>query len=792
MRDIPLLLLALNGGITLAQAPNVLHHWWRADENVNAVAMDEANGRVVIGGAFRYVGPPQNYLSALDATTGAPAPGIAHPDRAVRCAVPDGQGGWFIGGDFSEVGGISRQRLAHIDATGQVLPWVAIASGTVTHMCLDGNVLYVGGSFNQLNLNTRNGLGALNASTGALLPWAPILTGGSGSLYAMHAHNGAVYLSGTFDLVNGEPRPDLAAVDANGALLPWAPGVTGFVSCLRAVGDTVLAAGYFTQIGGAPRQNIAALDAITGVPTAWAPAVNGSSADMLIADGTVYLAGAFTQVGGQPRLCFAQVDLATGEPTGWAPQITSGGSGKALARSGDTIYLGGTFKRINGQDRFNLAAVDAVTGALTSWAPGANNQVSCIGTIGDRVFAAGSFTSTGGVARAGLAALDLTTGAATDWAPYTPLYSTINALAVNGDIVHIGGDFDSLAHAPRRNIGAVDGATGAATPWAPEANSVVQRLALHGDRLYAGGVFDSIGGQAQAHVAALNLTTGESAGWSPVVNDPVRAFAFVGDTVFIGGSFTTVNGDAHRRLAAVSAATGGTLDWDALVQPSNSEVLDLLLRDDVLYIGGFFATMGGQPRGGLAAVQRPSGTLTDWDPSGSGNGWCLLYSNGSVIAGGDVSPQETYPFDRQLITTDTEFGLLNDWSMNFGGRVASMAGSPQVTCIAGMSTNVYIEGEPVQYFAALALPISTEAPEEAPLTLGQLSLAPNPTNGGMRVATMQAGAAELRVIDVHGAVVMRTPFAPAVDLARLPAGTYTVVLLDRSGIALARARVVKQ
>jgi hypothetical protein len=794
MRSTTLLLLFhLSIGTALAQAPEVLHHWWRTDDNVNALAMDEANNRVIIGGAFRYVGPPQNYLSFMDATTGAPAPGIAHPNRPVRCAIPDGQGGWYIGGEFTEVGGISRQRLAHLNAAGQVTSWNAIASSTVTHLSLDGNVLYVGGNFEQLNLSARDGLGALNATTGALLAWSPVISGGSATLTSLLAHSGRVYLAGFFTSVNGEPRDKLAAVEGtSGAVLPWAPAIAGWAGCLEALGDTVLVGGFFSQIGGAPRQNLAALDGITGVPTDWAPAVNGSTNDMLIDNGTAYLAGAFTQVGGQPRASFAQVDLVTGAPTNWAPRTTAGGSGHSLAMSGNTIYLGGNFQRIDGQDRFHLAAVDALTGTLTPWAPGANKQVAHVGFYGEQVFAAGSFTSTGGVPRAGLAALDLTTGAATDWAPYTPLYSNVFALALRNGIVHVGGVFDSLAYAPRQNIGAVDGSTGAATAWDPQANNVVQLLAEHDQLIFAGGAFDSIGGQEQPHIAALDPITGASTGWAPEVNDDVRSIAFVGDTAFIGGDFTTVNGQTHLRLAALHLSSSDTWAWDAGLPTGNTSVQDLLVRDEVLYLAGIFGSVGGQPRGGLAAVQRQSGTLTDWAPSASGQGWCLLLTNGAIIAGGDVVPFETQPLSRELIATDPGSGLLNNWSMNFGGRVAVIAGSAQVTCVAGMSTNLPINDEPVQYFAALGLPISTGVAAGTTAAPGRLGLGPNPTAGMVRVSSTLPGGAELRVFNAQGALVLRTPFAHTLDLAALPAGAYTVVLADRSGAPLERALVVKE
>lgn len=776
-----------------AQAPEVLHHWWRTDDNVNAIALDAAHGKVYIGGGFHYVGPPQNYVSALEVTDGATVGNIAHPNRRVLCSAPDGQGGWFIGGDFTEVGGLQRTRLAHLNAQGQVTSWAPTATDAVTKMSREGNTVYVAGEFGALNATSRNKFGALDATTGTVLAWDPFISSATYSLTCITAYNGAVYIAGFYDNMNGEPRNNLSAVDGvTGETLPWDPDPVGWVSCMQGLDNTVLVSGNFSQIGGQARQNIAALDAVTGVPTAWAPSVVGPAYTMLISDGTVYLAGAITQAGGQPRASFAQVDLTTGEATDWAPRVTSGNTANTLFRSGNTIYLGGGFTSIDGQDRLRLAAVDAITGALNPWAPGANETVTELGPMGDHIFAAGQFTSTGGVPRKGLAALDLTTGAATDWAPQLPFYSTVYALAVRDDIVHVGGVFDSLGLVPRRNIGAVDGTTGEVTPWAPEANNAVLRLVLHDQRSYASGMFDSIGGQEQANVAALDLMNGQSTGWAPDVNGPVYAFAFSGDTVFLGGSFSTVNGETHNRLVAVNASTGEAWTWDHEFPTLNTSINALLLHNEVLYIAGIYNDIGGLDRGGLAAVDRSTGDLLEWDPSASGQGFCLAYSNGTVIAGGDFVPYETQPQHRQLAAIDATSGMISDWSMVLGSRVSVMDGNEQVTCIGGMTTPSSIDGEPVRYFAALGLPIINGMQPNTDSAIAPLIITPNPTTGVLHLDSRSPQHSKLTVMDARGVVVMRTAYTASLDVAHLPSGVYTVVTEDEVGTRTGRTKVVKQ
>ena len=90
----------------------------------------------------------------------------------------DGSGGWFIGGEFSAVGDVARSNLAHIRADGTLDPAFAPqADQPVRALVLNGTTLYVGGSFTQIKGLPRNRLAAVNATTAAVLPWDPNVTG---------------------------------------------------------------------------------------------------------------------------------------------------------------------------------------------------------------------------------------------------------------------------------------------------------------------------------------------------------------------------------------------------------------------------------------------------------------------------------------------------------------------------------------------------------------------------------------------------------------------------------------
>jgi hypothetical protein len=49
----------------------------------------------------------------------------------------------------------------------------------------------------------------------------------------------------------------------------------------------------------------------------------------------------------------------------------------------------------------------------------------------------------------------------------------------------------------------------------------------------------------------------------------------------------------------------------------------------------------------------------------------------------------------------------------------------------------------------------------------------------------------VELYDLLGALVLRAPFTNTMDLGRVAAGTYMVLLFDRNGRPLAHARLVK-
>src|SRR5262245_24479393 len=109
-----------------AGAQQVRKDLWAPNGVVYSMAI--ASNTLYLGGSFTKVGPVIVGTATIDETTGAPLPGCpvvgsAGGPGAVYALALDGSGGWYIGGEFTSVDGQPRNRLAHLDAAGHLLPW---------------------------------------------------------------------------------------------------------------------------------------------------------------------------------------------------------------------------------------------------------------------------------------------------------------------------------------------------------------------------------------------------------------------------------------------------------------------------------------------------------------------------------------------------------------------------------------------------------------------------------------------------------------------------------------------
>lgn len=322
---------------------------WRT--NGTAYAVKVAGGRVYVGGTFSQVIAPDGTvvaranLAAFNVATGTLDVAFrADTNGIVRALVSDGTTVW-AGGNFTTVGGASRNRIAAVDAsTGALRPFVAQANSLVYALDLRAGQLFVGGTFSTVNRTARNRAAALNPTTGAVGAFAPRLNGTVRAIRANPAGT-VVYLGGDFSAINEQAHNGLAAVS----------GTTGEPFGLVFANTYIPTLGLdmnedgtrlFAAVGGQGNQ-VAAYNPTSGARTWWRRA-DGDVQAVAYHNGTVYW-GFHEGFEADTTLRMLASDAVTGEiDSGMRPTFDRFWGVWSLSASDEGLAVGGEFDRVTG------------------------------------------------------------------------------------------------------------------------------------------------------------------------------------------------------------------------------------------------------------------------------------------------------------------------------------------------------------------------------------------------------------------------------------------------------------
>jgi outer membrane protein assembly factor BamB len=505
---------ALAAGLpTTASSPSVV---------VGAQSVLRVGNAVYVAGVSR-VAPPTG--SAVVVST---AKGQAEPIRAqvaggpVWAAVPDGGGGWYIGGSFTSVGGVLRSGLAHLLADGSLdAAFAPPELGEVRALALDGGRLYVGGveplaaapSFLAF-------LSALDPATGGVLvsyqlPSRTVVDDESplSGVVALAAGNGRVVAA--FNGDNG-----IAAYnETSGARLWSRPGTPSYSpgggpAALAVVAGRLLIGGEISTPSG--RVYLQELDPATGALLAQ-PAVAGPVSKIATVANTAYLMVVGRNGGSVWKL----------KPSsGLLTRIAALRFCSAIATDGTTLYVAGSTTGLVGTVAFdahlrvyalNLGQAKPSPQPLSQVLAGGNANTLALQS--GRLLVGGSFLGMGGVERAGLAAFDAQTGALLPWRP-TVQDGHVSALAGSGTTIYLGGAFKGVSGHPRRGLAAVSSlGTGKLLRWNPRLSQAsIAALAVAGGRVFAGGGLKPPGAKPSTkfkHLLAFSVETGRQLPFTP-------------------------------------------------------------------------------------------------------------------------------------------------------------------------------------------------------------------------------------------------------------------------------------
>ncbi len=295
---------------------------------------------------------------------------------------------------------------------------------------------------------------------------------------------------------------------------------------------------------------------------------------------------------------------------------------------GGRIFLGGP-STVNGVSVPSPSALLAGTGDVDPfWQPtpilgperfGAAPLVSAsrMGTDGQRLYVhAEGMRRVGTAPRVRYAAFDATTGALEPWSPN--VLGGPDAIVV-GNALYAGG-FEGVDGRPARHLAAVHLTSDTVLPWVPCATTAgacaapVISMAILAEHLYFGT--DDNGRLARASLDTGTVDAGFAALFTRQNGNPGRIWAMLtsGTTLYAVGEFASVfvggQQAARNSAAALDPGSQQVLAWNPNVTLAEyGWVTALTILHDRVYLAGEFTAVGGQARGGFAAVDRVTGAV---------------------------------------------------------------------------------------------------------------------------------------------------------------------------------------
>lgn len=569
----------------------------------------------------------------------------------------------YVGGYFTNAGGVSANRIAKYDGLG----WSALGTGMscilypyeyagVFALAANGNTLYAGGRFTSAGQVAAGSIAGWDGQA-----WFPLGSGMSNYIvYALATIGADVYAGGNFGSAGGVAAKGIAKWDGTG----WSALGLGMGTCtsLAASGANLYAGGGFLTSSGGVFYGVEAWDGAIWTPlgSGLGGYISAPMAYALAVAGTnVYAGGYFTAAGGTTANYLAQWNGST-----WSA-LGSGMGGTdpfvyAVAAIGSNVYIGGAFTHAGESEAKYIASWDGSRWAAfgSGMAGGYLTAPPCVYALtasGSDLYVGGRFSIVDGVSARYVAKLKGST-----WSPLgAGMDDIVRAIAMDGTNVYAGGYFTRAGGIPAYRIAKWDGVTWSALGTGMNGN--VMAVQVIGTNLFAGGYFTNAGG-----IIANRIARWDGSSWSPLglgADANVNALAAAGPELYVGGAFTNAGGMVANGIARWDGSA-----WSSLGSGiAGMAVYTLLSRGADLYAGGSFTSAGGEPANCIAKWDGSA-----WSALGSGvNGYVyalaaddwgrLIVGGGFLLAGNKVSPY--------VAKANIEQGVL-------GGRLAGVTYDP--------------------------------------------------------------------------------------------------------------------
>ncbi|MCG5548320.1 hypothetical protein [Halorhodospira halochloris] len=669
-------------------------------------------------------------------------PRITGHTGTIHDVVPNGNGGWYIAGDFLRVGGEKRHFVAEIDEHGVPTDWQARVNGPVFALYVEDDSIYLGGRFSEIGGEDRYSLAEVDRENGEVRDWQPVLkrprqAEGDAEVYSIAVHEGNVFVGGDFSRVGVDEDTifGIAAFDQDGEGVPrqWTPAIGGDKKVVHAVlslSEGLLAGGDFEGHEDSEEETRLVLLGYPGDDDAPGPVEN------------VY-----------------------------HPSITDGAV-KALSRheldGQSLLFIGGSFTDVTEDDdnkHQRVAALKIDEGhksfeLVNEWStPDVDRSVRALSAHGDYLYIGGDFKEVGGSYRGGAAALHLADDEGKEkgslveqWHPATD--NAVNTIAIQEEdgTVYVGGNFSRAgAGERRRNLAAFNAHTGQLMDWAPDPDGAVFALIEHNDNIYVGGKFKDPGEGGADYLAKItdlcfedgcndnnnNNNTKKHIGWeNGGEKGAVRDMLVIGDDnggkIYIGGHFDGIGvldaGNGNENVK-VSDKTIGMISALASFKLDNGT--------DYLVVGGGFNVYDSSTRKATNLAIFEANSDLEFKSGAFANGIvrALAIDDNHIFVGGEffeIGPEAEGLIDSNLIAAidrnDAQtFDNVKDW---WGGQESGLSGTGNVETLQTSDDVLFVGGRFFNAFGGGSNKVPRDRLAAFRATDGELLLGWSPDSDG--------------------------------------------------------------
>lgn len=767
------------------------------DDEVFALATDGI--RLYIGGAFTKAGDvAANNIVSWDGTRWqilGTGPGILNGVNGIVNAITVDGDIIYVGGQFTNAGGTPVQNIARYSISSRT--WANVTNGItgtsafVSTIMIDGNDVYVGGTFSRAGGGSANNIAVWNKTDQR---WRTLGSGATegvqGGVLAIAKGPDGFYVGGNFSSAGGVASSGVARWDGT-AWHSLAGGVNGYVNAIGVIENRVFVGGEFNLAGDTAVNNIARWytdsaqwSRLTGVMELVGEyfrvegnGVNNVVRSITVDGNNVYVGGTFNSTFPGDRTLSdinANYIARWWEPTDrewWQTNIWWSPLGRG-ARNGTNgfvndvavykgqVYAGGAFSVAGEQNADRIARLDG--DRWRSLVTTNNNYIFNLAvTDGGDVYVGGEFNQSTSANKMGIAKLN-----GTQWSSVQgEISGSIHSMTVAGDWIYVGGWLSQVGTTPAMNVARWNrvteewGTLGAKPGPGPDIEhffdtlNYVSAIAVKGDDVYLGGQFNRAGGIRANNIVRWNSATDTWTSLGSGINGSVASILFNNDDMYVAGRFLGAGDQLHAKNIALWKDD----TWHALDTGTNEAIWAMGLRGSELFVGGAFTRAGTIDANYLAVWNTES---KSWGTVGEGinNDFlpvitALALTDRKLYIGGTFNRAGDKPASNIASWDGSEWNSLGSGVNGYVYQIGVYSNKVYVTGAfseAGAKASIYFG-----IYTDLSLSVEERDASESSLALEQNS--PNPFIASTTIPfrTVKTGRVSLSIHDVNGGTVAR-------------------------------------